>query len=104
MLEDDYGVSDIKTLEGIEAIRLSADGPIPLKCPHCEQSMKLVGGYLIFTYWLCENCKKNYEFDGNLERIIDEVSVATDNHCDTSGILKVYNRIRNKRGGFKWKY
>ena len=31
----DYGVKDIKTLEGIEAIRLRP-GITPLKCPYCK--------------------------------------------------------------------
>ena len=104
MISDNYGVENIEALEGIEAIRLSTDGLIPLKCPHCKQSMRLVSGYLIFTYWFCENCKKEYEFDGNLEHITDEVSAAADNHFNASGISKICNGIRNKCGGFKWKY
>ena len=38
--------------------------------------MKLISGYLIFSEWLCKNCKKEYEFNGNLERIVDEVPAA----------------------------
>ncbi len=34
-----YGVKDIKTLEGIEAIRLRP-GITSLKCPYCKQPMK----------------------------------------------------------------
>lgn len=66
MISDNYGVKNIKTLEGIEAIRLKSDSPIPLKCPYCNQSMKLISDYLIFSYWLCKECKKEYKFDGNL--------------------------------------
>ena len=66
----DYGVKDIKTLEGIEAIT-------PLKCPYCKQSMNLIDGYLTLSHWLCKKCKKEYEFDGNLERIVGELPAAT---------------------------
>lgn len=43
---EDYGVKDIKTLEGIEAIRLRP-GITFLKCPYCKQPMILINGYLI---------------------------------------------------------
>lgn len=69
---NDYGVKDIKTLEGIEAIRLRP-GITPLKCPYCKQSMNLIDGYLTLSHWLCKKCKKEYEFEGNLERIIEEL-------------------------------
>lgn len=59
----DYGVKDIRTLEGIEAIRL-IPGITPLKCPYCKQSMNLIDGYLTLSHWLCKKCKKEYEFDG----------------------------------------
>lgn len=71
----DYGVKDIKTLEGIEAIRLRP-GIISLKCPYCKQSMNLIDGYLTLSHWLCKKCKKEYEFDGNIERIAGELSAA----------------------------
>ena len=71
----DYGVKDIKTLEGIEAIRLRP-GITPLKCPYCKQSMNLIDGYLTLSHWLCKKCKKEYEFDGNIERIVGELHAA----------------------------
>ena len=100
---DNYGVKDIKTLEGIEAIRLRP-GITPLKCPYCKQPMNLIDGYLTLSHWLCKKCKKEYEFDGNLERIVGELPAAADNNCDASAISKVCNGKRNKCGGFKWKY
>lgn len=71
----DYGVKDIKTLEGIEAIRLRP-GITPLKYPCCTQSMDLIDGYLTLSHWLCKRCKKEYEFDGNTERIVGELPAA----------------------------
>ena len=70
-----YGTKDIKTLEGIEAIRLRA-GITPLKCPYCKQPMNLIDGYLTLSHWLCKKCKKEYEFDGNIERIVAELHAA----------------------------
>lgn len=40
-MSENYGVKDIKTLEGIEAIRLRP-GITPLKCLYCKQSMNLI--------------------------------------------------------------
>ena len=71
----DYGVKDIKTLEGIEAIRLRP-GITPLKCPYCKQPMNLIDGYLTLSHWLCKKCKKEYEFDGNIECIVGELPAA----------------------------
>ena len=68
----DYGVKDIRTLEGIEAIRLRP-GITPLKYPYCKKPMNLIGGYLTLSHWLCKKCKKEYEFDGNIERIVGEL-------------------------------
>ena len=44
--------------------------------------------------------------DNNEElQIYDSVALAAaDNKCDASGISKVCNGLRNKCGGFKWKY
>lgn len=44
----------------------------PLKCPYCKQPMNLIDGYLTLSHWLCEKCKKEYEFDGIIERIVGE--------------------------------
>ena len=71
----DYGVKDIKTLEGIEAIRLRP-GITPLKCPYCKQPMNLIDGYLTLTHWLCKKCKKEYAFNGNSEHIVAELPAA----------------------------
>lgn len=98
----EYDVNQIKTLENIEEIRLR-HGITPLECPYCKQPMNLIYGYLTLSHWLCKKCKKEYEFEGNLERIIGELSAVADNN-DASGISKVYNDKRNKCGGFKWKY
>lgn len=71
-LISNYGVEQIKTLEGI---RLRV-GITPLECPYCKQPMNLIDGYLTLSHWLCKKCKKEYEFEGNLERIIEELPAA----------------------------
>ena len=71
----DYSVRDIKTHEGIEAIRLRP-GITPLKCPYCNQPMNLIDGYLTLSHWLCKKRKKEYEFDGKIERIVGELPAA----------------------------
>ena len=71
----DYGVKDIRTLECIEASRLRP-GITPLKCPYCKQPMNLIDGYFTLSHWLCKKCKKEYEFDGNIERIVAELHAA----------------------------
>ena len=45
----DYGVKDIKTLEGIEAIRLRP-GITPLQCLYYKQPMSLIDGYLTLSH------------------------------------------------------
>ena len=45
----DYGVKDIKTLKGIEAIRLRP-GITPLKYLYCKQLMNLTDKHLSLSY------------------------------------------------------
>lgn len=68
-----YGIEDIKTLEGIEAIRLR---PSPLKCSYCREIMKLICGNQCFTYWICRRCKKEYEYNIITEAFSDEAPAA----------------------------
>ena len=49
-----------KSLEGIH-------------CPYCDKPMKLIMGNPAFTYWLCKNCKKEFEYNVHTEKITDEV-------------------------------
>ena len=71
----DYGIKDIKTLEGIKAIQL-CPSITPLKCPYCKQPINLIDGYLTLSHWLCKKCKKEYEFNGELEHIVAELPAA----------------------------
>ena len=72
---NNYNIKYIETFEDIEAIQLH-QGITPLKCPYCKQPINLIDGYLTLSHWLCKNCKKEYEFDGNLERIVGELPAA----------------------------
>lgn len=56
---------------------------------------------------ITKSSKKVIKMNDNNEelQIYDSIALAAaDNHCDASGISKVCNGIRNKCGGFKWKY
>ena len=43
-----------------------------IKCPYCNKLIYLIMGNPAFTYWICINCKKEFEYDIFWERIIAE--------------------------------
>jgi transposase-like protein len=44
-----------------------------IHCPYCDKPMKLIMGNPAFTYWLCKDCKKEFEYNIYTEKITDEV-------------------------------
>ena len=44
-----------------------------IHCPYCDKPMKLIMGNAAFSYWLCTNCKKEFEYSVYTEKITDEV-------------------------------
>ena len=38
-----------------------------IKCPYCNKPMRLTMGDPVFTYWVCKNCKKEFEYNVILE-------------------------------------
>lgn len=57
----DYGVKDIKTLDGIRL----RPGITPLKCPYCKQLMNLIDGDASCISAVCRgrrNSHKNYKW------------------------------------------
>ena len=49
-------------------------GPTPLKCPYCKTPMNLMCGNPIFSYWGCETCHKEFEFNVWTEEFTDEIN------------------------------
>ena len=49
-------------------------GITPLKCPYCKIPMRLTCGNPGFSYWSCENCHKEFEFNIQTEQFTDEIN------------------------------
>ena len=49
-------------------------GITPLKCPYCKIPMRLTCGNSGFSYWSCENCHKEFEFNIQTEQFTDEIN------------------------------
>ena len=49
-------------------------GPTPLKCPYCKTPMNLICGNPVFSYWECETCHKEFEFNVQTEEFTDEIN------------------------------
>lgn len=43
-----------------------------LKCPDCQIPMRLLDGNPAFSYWLCEHCRKEFEYNVLIEKFTDE--------------------------------
>lgn len=46
-----------------------------LQCPYCKQPMRLTSGNIIYSYWVCKNCKKEFEFNIFTEEFTDEEEI-----------------------------
>lgn len=44
------------------------------KCPYCKIPMNLISGNPVFSYWGCETCHKEFEFNVWTEEFTDEVN------------------------------
>lgn len=49
-------------------------GITPLKCPYCKIPMNLMSGNPVFSYWECETCHKEFEFNVWTEKFTDEIN------------------------------
>lgn len=61
-----------------------------VKCPHCNEPMRLLGGYIYFTYWVCKDCKKEFEYNGDIEKITAEAPAQ-------EKILEILNSKENNK-------
>ena len=43
-----------------------------LTCPYCLNPMVWIAGNPIFTYWVCEGCNKEFEYNIFTETFYDE--------------------------------
>lgn len=44
-----------------------------IECPYCNKPMRLIMGNPIFTYWICKNCKKEFEYNIFAEKFTAQV-------------------------------
>lgn len=45
------------------------------KCPYCKTHMRLTCGNVAFSYWLCNNCNKEFEYNIWTEKFTDEEDI-----------------------------
>lgn len=46
-----------------------------LQCPYCKQLMHLISRNIMFNYWICKNCKKEFEFNIFTKEFTDEEEI-----------------------------
>ena len=47
--------------------------PFPQSCPCCKDFMRLTCGNPIFSYWICKNCNKEFEYNVFWEQFTKEI-------------------------------
>ena len=56
-----------------------------IKCPYCNKPMFLIMGNPVYSYWLCENCNKEFDYNIFWETITAETDskLSTKNRKET---------------------
>ena len=44
-----------------------------IHCPYCDKPILLIMGNPCFSYWLCKECRKEFEYNVFNEKITDEI-------------------------------
>ena len=47
--------------------------PFPQSCPCCKDFMRLTCGNPVFSYWVCKNCNKEFEYNVFWEQFTKEI-------------------------------